>query len=127
MVHTSFFTNLEVIDFFDSLPEELFNELNSIIIQGDISWRSTQFALYPPTHKHCLIKQLIEQLKPIVEFLNRNKVKWFGKTVPFKEYTCDDFVGFFVIEKENVALSYVMGPGEISTEYIPITSCQKIL
>ena len=125
MVYVDFFKNVEAIYLGDGVSDILYDDIEKFLIEFP-AWRIHTEELYPNSGCYS-IKEVIKQLKSIVQYLNDKGILWTGRPVSFNEFTCDDFPGFFVIEKDIVAFSYIIGPGEISTEYIPLGKSQKLL
>ena len=69
-------------------------------------------------------KDTIEELKPIIQFMNDNKIEWVGEKVVFL-YGID--IGFIVITDDNAILAYIDDEGEVEKEYIPLTDTKKLI
>src|SRR5437763_621164 len=68
------------------------------------------------------VNVVIDDLKPIIKWLNDNKIKWYGEKVVFN-YEND--IEFIIIKPDVAIISYILGEDRFDTKYIPITETKK--
>jgi hypothetical protein len=110
----------------DSIPLELQDSLYDTISEyqtdTDVSYEFEDDNLYPINRDYSP-NDLVDVIKTIIKYLNKNRIKWEGGKTTFMY---GDEHGFIVITKDNAIIGYIDDEGEVEKEYIPLTENRRL-
>ena len=124
MSRTEFMNRSAVFISYEDVDDEEANRVTEELeeaMKNKGSWKQENDSLIPISGSYDP-EDVIDDLKILLEILNKNNVPWEGGTVPFN---IGDIFGFLRIKENEALIAYIDDNDELNKSYIPLIDSDK--